>query len=137
VAPDFRLARTNQRPSTYPSITDRHTTTMTPRPRSSGSRSATVPLLPRLPLLLAAIAVGQARAGLLWGGGSSDDAATTTNGAAAALALGAAPEPVHLDWEDINCVLTTKDGRKKPLLNAVCTLWLNSKLTFVVCWCWE
>lgn len=68
-----------------------------------------------LPLVLLLLAMGGARAGLLWGGGGSDAAAATSS----TLALGAQVEPVHLDWEGIDCLLTTKDGRRKHLLKGV------------------
>lgn len=82
-----------------------------------------------LPLALLLLAMGGAHAGLLWGGGESDAAATTPS----ALALGAQVEPVHLDWEGIDCVLTTKDGRRKHLLKGVSRRGrkFNSKFTWL------
>lgn len=71
--------------------------------------------LPLLPLLLLLVLVQQGAHAALWGGGSS----TSTEAAPSALALSTHVEPVHLDWEDIDCVLTLKDGRRKHLLNGV------------------
>lgn len=80
----------------------------------AGGRGRRFKLLP-LPLaLLLLLAIGGARAGLLWGGGEAADDATPS-----ALAPSTHMEPVHLDWESIDCVLTTKDGRRKHLLKGV------------------
>ncbi len=83
---------------------------------------------PVLLLMLLAISIAGAQAGLLWGGGGGSSLAAE---APSALALAWHVEPVHLDWEDVDCVLTTKDKRRKRLLKGVSApcLCFNSTLS--------
>lgn len=84
--------------------------------RRGRSRSSSPPRLRVLLLLLALVALvlqpGVHAA--LWSTSSSSPD-STTKAATSSMQM----EPVHLDWENIDCVLTLKDGRRKHLLKGV------------------
>lgn len=70
-------------------------------------------IMPQLLLLLLALAGAHAA---FWGGGGAEEASALTVSSMMQM------EPMNLDWEDIECVLKIKDGRRKHLLKGVSEL---------------